>query len=121
GLELSPHDTTLAARSDLRRGSVRMQHRGDLDAAVVALPIFYYRNDRPTDGDRGSVQRVGEARRGVIRRAVAGIQATRLVVGRVRARGQLAIALLTGQPRLDVVLLRGRRAEVPGGDVHHAV
>ena len=45
---------------------------------------------------------------------VADVEAPRLVVGRVRARGQLAVALLPGQPRLEVVLLappscRGRR------------
>ena len=48
-------------------------------------------------------------------------QAARLVVGRVRRRRQLPVALLARQPRLAVVLLRRGRAQVAGGDVHDAV
>ena len=44
-----------------------------------------------------------------------------LVVGGVRARGDLAVALLGREPRLDVVLLGGGRAEVADRDVHHPV
>ena len=45
----------------------------------------------------------------------------RLEVGGVRARGQLAVASLAWQPRLAVVLLGGRAAELADGDVHDAV
>ena len=53
--------------------------------------------------------------------AVADAEAARLEVGRVRRRGQLAIALLAREPALDVVLLRRRGAEVAGRDVDDAV
>ena len=55
------------------------------------------------------------------RRAVAGAEAARLVVGRVRGRGQLAVALLARDPRLAVELARGRGAEVADRDVDDAV
>ena len=51
----------------------------------------------------------------------ADVQAPSLVVGGVRARRQLAIAALAGQPRLAVVLLGRRAAEVGHGDVDHAI
>src|SRR5690349_8657648 len=56
-----------------------------------------------------------------LRGAVAGTEAAGLVVGRVRAGGELAVAALARDPGLAVVLLRGRVAEVADGDVHHPV
>ena len=53
--------------------------------------------------------------------AVADVQAPGLEVGRVRARSELAVALLARQPRLAVVLLGRRGAEVADRDVHHPV
>ncbi len=49
------------------------------------------------------------------------LQPPRLVVGGVRARRQLAVAVLAREPHLDVVLLGGAAAQVARGDVHHAV
>src|SRR6185436_6218646 len=43
------------------------------------------------------------------------------VVGVVRARRELAVPAFRRQPRLDVELLRGGRAEVARGDVDDAV
>ena len=57
----------------------------------------------------------------LVLRPVADPEAARLVVGRVRGRGHLAVALLVREPRLDVVLLDRRGAEVAGGDVDDAV
>src|SRR5262245_55679627 len=48
-------------------------------------------------------------------------EAARLVVGRVRARGQLPVAALAWDPCLAVVLLRRRRPEVARGDVDDPV
>src|SRR5207253_1961860 len=44
-----------------------------------------------------------------------------LVVGAVGARRQLPVLLLTGEPRLEVDLLRRRRAELSRADVHQSV
>jgi len=54
-------------------------------------------------------------------RAVADAEAPRLEVGRVRGRRELAVALLVREPSFAVVLLRSRRAEVAGRDVHDPV
>ena len=51
----------------------------------------------------------------------AGAQAPCLVIGRVRARRQLAVPALAGQPCLAVVLLGRRGAEVADGHVHYSV
>ena len=56
-----------------------------------------------------------------VRPAVADVEPARLEVGRVRGRGELAVALLARQPRLAVVLLGGRGAEVVDRDVDDAV
>src|SRR5690348_17612534 len=53
--------------------------------------------------------------------AVADVEAPRLVVGRVRRGCDLAVPRLSGEPRLDVVLLRSRRAEIARSDVQDAV
>src|SRR5688572_1585678 len=53
--------------------------------------------------------------------AVTDPEAACLVVGRVRGRGDLAVAPLAREPRLDVVLLYRRGSKVAGGDVHYAV
>ena len=53
--------------------------------------------------------------------AVADVEPPRLVVGRVRGRGQLAVAVLPGEPRLAVVLLRRRGPEIVDGDRHDPV
>ena len=52
---------------------------------------------------------------------VADVEPPGLVVGRVRARGQLAVAALARQPGLAVVLLGRRRAQVVDRDRHHPV
>ena len=66
-------------------------------------------------GDRRPVERVQTL--GPLLAAHPDVQAPGLVVGGVRAGGQLAVALLGGQPGLAVVLLGGRVAEVGDGDV----
>ena len=96
-----------------------MKRLGKLDRAVGPLAVLQQRDDRASHRDRGSVQRV----RGV--RALAGahadVQAPSLVGGRVRARGELAVAALPRQPSFTVVLLRRRGAEVPYRVVNIAV
>src|ERR1019366_4579484 len=49
------------------------------------------------------------------------VQSARLVGGAVARRGQLAIRALGGNPRLDVVLACGARAEVARGDIDDTV
>jgi hypothetical protein len=53
--------------------------------------------------------------------AEARVQPPGLIVRAVRRRRYLAVRGLAGHPRFDVVLLRRRRAELSGGDVHDAV
>ena len=61
------------------------------------------------DGHRGAVQRVHVHRLAAVR-PIPDVEPARLEVGRVRGRGQLAVALLRRQPGLEVVLLDRRRA-----------
>ena len=51
----------------------------------------------------------------------ADVQPPSLVVGRVRAGGDLPVALLARDPGLDVVLLGGGRSEIAGGGDHDPV
>ena len=109
-----------AAYPQLARRTPRVQHLGHRDRAVLALAVLEQRDQRAPDRDRGAVERRDVARRAGPG-AVADVQPARLEVGRVRRRGQLAVALLARQPRLAVVLLGGRGAEVVDGDVDDAV
>src|SRR5207245_8384041 len=53
--------------------------------------------------------------------ARAGVQSARLVIGAVAAADHLTVRVLPRKPGLDIILLRGDRADVPGADVHDAV
>src|SRR5436190_6763329 len=98
---------------------VRTEHVGDCEATVVRLVVLEEEHERERDGTGGAVQRVHES--GLAVAAETGAEPARRVVEVVRARRELAIPALGGKPGLDVVLLRGGRAEVAGGDVHDAV
>ena len=109
----------LTGRRQPRRRAVRHEALRQLDARVGLLTVLEQRDQRAADRHRGAVERV--QRLCLLVLAHADVQAPGLVVGRVRARGQLAVACLARQPRLAVVLLRGRAPEVGDGDVHDAV
>ena len=57
----------------------------------------------------------------LLRRAAADLHRARLVVRAVRARHQLAVRAVPGEPALQVVLLRRRVVQRARHDVHHAV
>src|SRR6201999_2773259 len=95
--------SSVAGGSQPRRRAVADEHFRQLDAAVLLLPVLEQRDDRAPDGDGRAVERVRRLRPLAGARAAlaahADAEATSLVVGRVRARRQLAIALLARQPR----------------------
>src|SRR3954447_19726111 len=113
--DLSTRDAVAAERA--RRTELPERLR-DRDRAAVVLEVLHQRDHRPR-GHGGAVQR----RDGLELAVAPGAdpEAPRLVVRRVGGRGQLPVALLAGEPAFDVVLLRRRRAEVAGRDVHDAV
>src|SRR5437764_2384268 len=117
----SPNPTAAAgsAGGDQRRRTEDVQWLRRADRAVRLLAVLDHRQQRATRRQRGAVQHVHVPR--PLLRAVAGVEPAGLVVGAVGARGQLAVALLAGQPDLDVVLLGGRRAQVADGDVLHPI
>src|SRR5256885_4987635 len=100
----------LIGRRKLGRRAVLREDVGKRHGAVVALAVLEQRDDRAADRHRRAVERVHRRRPAPALGPVAHGEATGLVVGRVRARGQLAEALLPGQPGLEVVLLRCRGA-----------
>src|SRR5581483_2031308 len=107
-----------AFAAELARRAEAPQRFRHGDAAVRVLEVLHERDERPRR-DRGAVERVH-----VLEPAVAArtdVEPARLVIGRVRRRRELAVALLPGEPALDVVLLRRRRAQVARRDVHDAV
>src|SRR5205814_7645705 len=97
-----------------------VQHLRHADRAVVLLVVLHDRDDRPPHRNGGAVEGVDLLGPPAFW-SIADPQPARLEVGGVRARGELAVALLPRQPRLEVVLLRGRGAEVPGRDVRYLV
>src|SRR3954454_18867936 len=90
----------------------------DGDRSVRLLEVLEHCDHRARRHG-GAVQRVHVLRLPVAPEA--DVEPPRLEVRRVRGRRDLPVARLAGEPRLDVVLLRSRRAEVAGGDVEDAV
>src|SRR6266568_7501427 len=90
------------------------------DGSVRLLVVLQDRDDPAGRRHRTRVERVGnEFVPTDLPRA--DVQAPRLVVRAVAATDDLAVLLLPRKPRLDVVLLRGDRADVPRADVDDAV
>src|ERR1700734_1305789 len=90
-----------------------------MHGAVLVLAVLQQRDYRATDRHSGSVECV--KRLGLLLAPYANAKASCLVVGRVRAGGELAVASLTWYPSLAVVLLGGRAAEIRHGDVENAI
>jgi hypothetical protein len=97
-----------------------VQLRGQHDRAIGLLVVLEQRDQCSPDRGGSAVQRVQHLD-SPVGSAHARLQPSRLVVGRVRAAGELTVLALTGQPCLDVVFLRGRATEIACGDVHDAV
>src|SRR5580693_1490503 len=114
-----PAGVKLGSGTQHRGGAVRGELRRQRHGAVLALPVLQQRDDSATHRYRGPVESVQNLH--ALLAAQPNVQAPRLVVGRVRARRQLAIAPLARQPRLAVVLLRRRVTEVADGDVDYAI
>src|SRR5215831_2316448 len=114
------HSSALAPRrsSQFRRGAELHEHGRNAHRAVFLLEVLEHR-ERPAVGHRRPVERVHVL--GAAVRAVTDPEAPRLVIGGVRGGGQLTVALLGREPCFEVVPLCGRRAQLRGGDVDHAV
>src|SRR5262249_2584619 len=108
---------------DHRRRAERVQHLRHAYRAVVLLVVLGDRDDRAADRDRRPVQGWDVAGAAALGGPVPAVEAAGLVVGRVRARRDLAVAAagVARKPRLDVVLLRGRVAQLRDTDVDDAV
>src|SRR5262249_17488446 len=82
----------LLSRPHPLRSAELHEASGHVDAAGRVLEVLHDREHRP-GGDRRPVERV-HGRRALARGPVADLEPVRLVVGRVRARRDLAVALL---------------------------
>src|SRR2546430_4409611 len=99
-------------------GSKRLR---DGDGAIGLLVVLDHRHYRPPDGEPGAVQRRAVFRPAATVRAEADLGAPpteRVIVG---ARRDLTIAGLPGQPRLDVVALRGAESEIADATLDHPI
>src|SRR5205085_7421436 len=97
--------TTCLLRDALHPLHVLSQRFGNHHAAVALLIVLENGHERATEGKSGAVDRVDESRF-LFRCPITNVRATRLKVGEVRARRNLAIRLLSWQPHLEVVCLR---------------
>src|SRR5690606_10274715 len=85
------------------------------------LILLEDRHDRPTDRDARAIERVDRTRLAANLGPVADLRAPRLEIFEVRARRDLAIRVLTGQPHLEVVRLRRRKAQIAGAQRDDAI
>ena len=82
--------------------------------------VFHHRDQRAPDGETRAVQRVHELRL-ALRVAEARLHPPRLERLAVRARRDLAVGVLRGQPHFEVVGLGGGEADVAGAQRDDAV
>src|SRR5438552_657801 len=108
------------ARDPLEPLHVLPQRLGNHDTAVALLIVLQNRNDRAAERQARAVERVYEACP-FLRGAIADVRAPRLEIEEVRARRDLAICLLPGQPNLEVVRFRAGEPEVAGRQRHAPV
>src|ERR1044072_9357794 len=94
-----------------------MQNIGYGEPSVPLLTVLDQGDHGPAHGYGGPVQRVKHLWRFAVAGPIPTTEATGLVVGRVRAGGQLAVALLARDPRLAVELAGGGGSEVADRDV----
>ena len=115
-----PEDMAASRGQTRRRAGLAPARRTARRTSGTSPPKFSRIASTQRSGDRGAVQRVDElwCRRSPGSGSRAGVG---LVVGGVRRRRDLAVAPLRREPCLDVVPLARGRAQLPGGDVEHAV
>src|SRR6266545_3538158 len=87
---------------------------------AVGLLVVLQDRDDPAGGGQGAVER-GERLRLAAGIAVADVQPAGLERRAVRGGGDLAVALLAGDPRLAVELAGGAGAQIAGRHVDHPV
>src|SRR4051794_41002258 len=102
----NPIETTHVRPQDLRHdyGSVRL------------LKIFHHRNQAPSDGNTGAVERMDELGVLFATRPATCFHAARLKVTAVGDAGNLPVHVLTRQPDLDIVGLPRRETHVAGAE-----
>ena len=115
-----PSGRSYGRRLELRRGAEAPQHLGHVDAAVALLVLsisaIRVRDDVTAVPFRVCRPAAPPASR---RKRASSLRAWKSVV--LEHDVSSAVTALPGQPDLDVVFLRRRRAEVARGDVHDAV
>src|SRR3990167_6716800 len=100
---------------------VRTQHLRYHDAPIFLLVIFQHRNHGSPHSETGAVERVDKHRPPLLFRAVADLSPARLKVLAVGARADLPVRPLPGKPNLQVIRLRGGKAQIAGAELHNAI
>src|SRR3984957_10033832 len=100
---------------------VRLEHRRYGHRAIRVLIVLEHRHERALYRKRRAVEGVQRLRLVALRIAPARLHAPRLKGLEVAARGDLAVALLRGQPRLQVVGLGAAETDVTGAQRHGAI
>ena len=95
---------------------VRAKDLGHQHRAVLLLVVLEDGDGGAAHGQAAAVQGVDEARLALLVRPVADARPPGLVVGAVGAGGDLTVAVLAGQPHLDVVGLGRVRTHVAGAE-----
>src|SRR5437868_1396415 len=90
-------------------------------AAVALLPVFQDRHHRATDREPAAVERRHQPRLVALRWAEPDLRPPRLEVAERRARADLAVGVLPGQPHLEVVRLLGTEPQVRRAEGHDAM
>src|SRR5689334_3098551 len=91
----------------LQASHIRPQGFGNDDGPVLLLVVLENRDERTADGQAGAVERVHVLHFAGAVRPKLDAGPARLETLRIAAGRNLAIGVLTGQPHLDVIGLRG--------------
>src|SRR3989442_6591308 len=90
----------------------------NFDGSITLLVVCHNRHDSPLCSNESTVQSVHVFGRKARLLSVPDLCSDRLVRRTVTARRHLPILALSGQPSLQIILLRCDSPEVPGAHVH---
>src|SRR3981189_3755583 len=100
---------------------VRHKHVGNSDGAVGLLVVFQNCEIGAANGEAAAVEGVKKLGFFGACGTIANVGAAGLEGFKVRAGGDLAVEILSGQPDLEVVSFRGGESHVAGAEEHAAV
>src|SRR6202050_2446183 len=108
----------LALRDPFGAAHIRPQHGGNRNATILVLVVLHHRYQSAGKPESRTIEGMHQLRLAAFF-PEPNLRATRLKIGKVRARGNPQPLGDTRRPHLDVVFARRRKSQVAGAHLNH--